>query len=56
MLLDQITAAGIVGCGGAGFPTAVKYIFRFGVVLNSSRNISLSTQRSANRYLKPTIM
>ncbi|MBU5584017.1 hypothetical protein KQJ29_30585, partial [Enterococcus sp. S181_ASV_20] len=25
MLLDQITAAGIVGCGGAGFPTAVKY-------------------------------
>jgi hypothetical protein len=25
MLLDQITTAGIVGCGGAGFPTAVKY-------------------------------
>lgn len=25
MLLDQITSAGIVGCGGAGFPTATKY-------------------------------
>lgn len=25
MLLEQITAAGIVGCGGAGFPTAAKY-------------------------------
>lgn len=25
MLLEQITSAGIVGCGGAGFPTAVKY-------------------------------
>ncbi|WP_086347776.1 4Fe-4S dicluster domain-containing protein [Candidatus Enterococcus clewellii] len=24
MLLEQITEAGIVGCGGAGFPTAVK--------------------------------
>lgn len=25
MLLEQITNAGIVGCGGAGFPTAAKY-------------------------------
>lgn len=25
MLLDQIVNAGVVGCGGAGFPTAVKY-------------------------------
>lgn len=25
MLLDQIIEAGVVGCGGAGFPTAVKY-------------------------------
>ena len=25
MLLEQITSAGIVGCGGAGFPTAAKY-------------------------------
>lgn len=25
MLLEQIAAAGIVGCGGAGFPAAVKY-------------------------------
>lgn len=25
MLLEQISSAGIVGCGGAGFPTATKY-------------------------------
>lgn len=25
MLLEQIVKAGVVGCGGAGFPTAVKY-------------------------------
>lgn len=25
MILEQIEAAGVVGCGGAGFPTAVKY-------------------------------
>ena len=23
-ITDQIAAAGVVGCGGAGFPTAVK--------------------------------